>query len=450
MSVVVCILFFSVAFALTIDGELDSNVILKEYGNSLNLHLEVVDAEDGIYNVYTLNDVNIFPGDIFYENKSAFERDFDITPMDRLLDSEGIYVLSYFLNQRGVTQVNQKLELQIISVSELFEIVTDDVPLDANFVYVNLNNKYNVALSNLSISLSSILFDFSEVIEVEPMGNVVFKIPIDNKELRKINAGSYIIDVMYDTPKGKVSTTGRLKLSVEEGINTQEDTNGVFVRTTIINKVNTGNVNQNVHIEIEKNIFTRFFTSFNVEPISEVREGSAVTYFWSKKIGPSEEFTVKATTNNFFPVLLIIALIIVFNLLKKVFATKLLIEKSVTPIKTKNGEFALRVYLNVKAKRDLENVVLIDRIPKTVKIYRKFGNSTPDEIDATNRRLKWELGEMASGDERTFTYIVYSRVGYVGRFVLPSALSRFLLGEKIYQVESNSVFFLAEQSSEMD
>ena len=54
----------------------------------------------------------------------------------------------------------------------------------------------------------------------------------------------------------------------KENIVTQEDSGGLFVYTEIVNKVNTGNTVEDIKIEIQKNIFTQFFTSFNREPLT--------------------------------------------------------------------------------------------------------------------------------------------------------------------------------------
>ena len=52
---------------------------------------------------------------------------------------------------------------------------------------------------------------------------------------------------------------------------------------------------------------------------------------------------------------------------------------------------------------------------------------------------------MNSGEERVYSYMVYSTVGVVGKFALPPALAVFEKLGKIHEVDSNSVYFLAEQ-----
>ncbi|MBT7238024.1 hypothetical protein HN865_04160 [Candidatus Woesearchaeota archaeon] len=54
---------------------------------------------------------------------------------------------------------------------------------------------------------------------------------------------------------------------------------------------------------------------------------------------------------------------------------------------------------------------------------------------------------MDLGEERVFSYIVYSKIGVVGKFSLPEALAVFEKEGEIHEVESNKVFFLSEQTS---
>jgi hypothetical protein len=69
----------------------------------------------------------------------------------------------------------------------------------------------------------------------------------------------------------------------------------------------------------------------------------------------------------------------------------------------------------------------------------------PDKINAENRRIHWNIGDLNAGEERLFTYIVYSKVGIVGKFSLPGALAVFEKDGKIHEVESNKVFFMSDQ-----
>ena len=449
--VAVGLLMIGLGSALTINDSIDGNVIVKEFGNSLEFNVTIEDGVYGDYNIYTLSDVYIYPSSTFklYDGKS-YENTFSIEPMERLLKVDGSYTVVYTLNHRDVEKFDRFIGIEVLGLADIIEIESNKVELNDDVVLVEIRNLENIELSNLTVKLSSILFDVEKVVNLPAYDSVKVDIPVSNEELKKIKGGVYLVEASFVTPKGDVMVDGNLYLNEEESVNTFERSSGIFWRTRTIDNVNTGNTVEDVRVEVEKNILTRFFTTFNKEPLNVVREGFVVKYVWAERLGPSEVLTISSTTNYLYPILLLLLLYFVFVGLRRFFKLKLIIEKSVTPVRTKNGEFALRVRLFVKAKRTISDVVLMDRIPRTVKIYKKFGISTPDEIDAVTRRLRWNIGDLKAGEERLFTYVVYSRVGYVGKFVLPPAVGKFHFGDNLYSIDSNSVFFLAEQTSKED
>ncbi len=119
-------------------------------------------------------------------------------------------------------------------------------------------------------------------------------------------------------------------------------------------------------------------------------------------------------------------------------------------MKTKGGEFALRVMVNVKAHKNLENVSITEKIPAIVKVHENFGALKPSSVNLNYRRLQWSLGNLQAGEERTFSYVVYSKVGVVGRFSLPESVAIFEENGKISETFSNKVFFLSEQVNKVE
>ena len=248
------------------------------------------------------------------------------------------------------------------------------------------------------------------------------------------------------TKKGERKIDGTLYLGEKKGITSTEDKSGFLIRNEIITKVNSGNVDESIQIKINRNIFSRLFTSFNIKPTFIARKGLSIEYTWTKeKLKPTEAYTVKAKTNYILPLFIIIVATITLLGLKRFFETKIEIKKHVSHIKTKGGEFALKVSLSLKAKKNIENTTLIDKVPAIVKIYKKFGMVKPDKIDAENRRIHWNIGDLNAGEVRIFTYIIYSKVGVVGKFSLPEALAVFEKDGKIHEVNSNKVFFMSDQ-----
>ena len=66
------------------------------------------------------------------------------------------------------------------------------------------------------------------------------------------------------------------------------------------------------------------------------------------------------------------------------------------------------------------------------------------KIDMKNRRLEWNVESLNKGEERIFTYIIYSKIGVVGRFELPSTRAVYEKEGKVKNTESNRSFFINE------
>ena len=68
----------------------------------------------------------------------------------------------------------------------------------------------------------------------------------------------------------------------------------------------------------------------------------------------------------------------------------------------------------------------------------------PDKIDPATKRLFWNLDRLNAGEERIYSYIIFSKVRVVGRFELPAATAVYLREGKTENVLSNRAFFVSE------
>jgi hypothetical protein len=452
LSLALLFVLVSIGFTsgLEISSEFDSNVVVRDFNNPVEFELKVTDAVPGTYNLYTLADMVIDPRQTFVIGdadlkEGVFVKLFVMSPNSNL-DVEGLYRFTYTLNHRDVEKVDDKFIVNLVNLEDILIISSDSIsPEDSNPRFY-IENKENVALKNVTALFSSTLFETERTFDLRPYEKKYFNLEIDNELLTTTKAGVYIIEATFETVNGEKKLDGNLFLGEKKGIVTNEDFSGLIIRSQIISKINAGNVLEQVEITMERNIFSRLFTSFNIEPTEVTRKGLTVEYSWSKsRLGPSESYTIKAKTNYLFPLLILIVGILVIIGLKRFGETKLELSKEVHHVKTKKGEFALKIKISAVAKKDVENVTVTDRVPAIVKIYRKFGTLKPDKIDPETRKLQWNIGDLNAGEERIFSYIVYSKVGIVGKFSLPGAVACFEKGGDIHEVISNKVFFLSDQ-----
>jgi hypothetical protein len=434
----------SFASALSVTSTSESNVIIPDFNQAAEFKLTITGANPGSYNMYTLTDVNLKPASPFMLTSGSNEVDIFVFSTDQLKE-RGFYSFSYTLKKMDGESFEEKLTVKVVDLEDAIEINSgsnDPVTGKINF---HVKNKEKAVLKGVNAKFSSVFFDFEQTFDLGAFEQKEFEVDVGEDELSKIAAGSYIVKAEFDTDKGLKEIEGRVFLGEKKGVDTQEDISGFLIYTKTVNKINSGNVEETVSVSMSKDAISRLFTSFNVEPNVVDRQGFKVFYTWHKSLGPAEIFSVKAKTNYIYPLLIVIVAALLIMGFKRYTEMKVDVSKSVNHVKTKTGHFALRVKINVKAKKAVENVSLIDKVPAIVKVYEKFGTEKPTKIDAANRRIQWDIGDLNAGEERIFSYVVYSKVGVVGKFALPEALVVFEKEGEIHETESNKVFFLSEQ-----
>jgi hypothetical protein len=447
LSIIIATIFLlSMAFALEVSEELNTRVIIKEFNTPIEMELTVTNASSGLYNVYTLSDIIITPADIFPHSGGTIQKTFYLSENNRL-ETEGFYIFTYTLNHREVEQIDKKVTLNLLSIADVLDISTETITLEDTEAKVIIKNLEDITINDLVVEFSSVLFTKVETFSIGPKGETTLTIPLDLEKIKKVKAGTYIIDSKITTPEGEVLAKGKLYLNEQREVRSEEDSAGIIVRSITVTKTNVGNAVEDVQVVIEKNIISRLFTTFNIEPTSMERDGTKIVFTWDDKLYPSDTIKIIAKTNNAFPLLIIIAIILAYFGITRLLRKRIEVRKSVSVVKTKGGDFALKVHINLKAKKDVENVSLVDKLPAMVKLYNKFGTVKPTKIDAHHRKIQWVIGNLEAGEERVFNYIIYSKVGVMGKFSLPKARVVFESDNNISETTSNSVFFLSDQTS---
>jgi hypothetical protein len=268
--------------------------------------------------------------------------------------------------------------------------------------------------------------------------------------MSKLLAGPYIVTINIAVADKEDSTTTIMNFKEQAGIKTLESSEGIFFHRYEVQKINQGNTKADVAVVVTKNWFPALFTSFNIAADKKELSGFSINYIFRRDLAPGQTLDVIAKTNWWILVAIIIALIIIYNLADKYLKNKLSIKKRVSLVRTKGGEFALRVSITAKARDFVEKIRIYDRLPPMVKVFEKYGSINPDKIDTANRRLEWNIQALGKGEERIMSYIVYSKIGVVGRFELPSVHAVYEYNGRIKEVDSNRAFFKNEPKARKD
>lgn len=420
------------------------SVVIKELNNPAVFEFEINNTGNADYfEIYSLLGVSMSPKGTFelFPGKNTIE--VMAYPSDDLKKNTGFLNFEYQLKGKNSGIFKDILTVKIVSLSDVLEIDPEPLRYNQSQAIVHIKNRENAHLDNLKIRLKSVFFDSEKTISLNPYEDENVTLNVNTGMLSSVLAGPYVVSAEVEYGGKKAKFSGILKYLEKEGTSVSVQNEGLIVRKKTITKINEGNIATKAKINVRKDIITRLMTVYSIEPTRIDRKGLFVYYTWEKELQPTESLIVSTTTNYTFPFLLALIIVLVALFAKIYSETALTVSKRVSFVKTKGGEFALKVRLNVKAKNHVDNVQLIDSLPGLTKLYEKFGNK-PDKIDAKTKRLFWNVGRLNAGEERVYSYIIYSKMSVTGRFELPAATAVFQKEGKNMEVWSNRAFFVAE------
>jgi len=442
------ILIFPLISAININVEkIDSNeVIVAGINKPATFDLKITNyGEDDIIRFDNFLGFSMFPvGTIPMKKGETKSVELEIYPNENF-EQRGFYNFQYFITSEDTTRISEKLIIKIINLEDVFEIGSGDVDPSTNSMEIYMHNKENFDFENLDVEFSSAFFDFEESFALGPNERKNFNIQLDKKDFNKLMAGFYTLNAEILSGDVSAKIEGTIRFVEKDIVTTSQTDYGLIVQTEIIEKTNEGNVLTTSETTIRKNIISRLFTTFNPEPDIVDRHGFQVDYTWNSEIKPGESIEITIKTNWFFPLIIIFFIVAIVILAKQYSKTDLLLRKKVSFVKAKGGEFALKVSLIVNAKKYVERIKVMDKLPPLMKIYERYGGETPSRVDEKNRRIEWDFEKLEAGEIRVLSYVIYSKIGVLGKFALPSATAVYEYNGEIHESESNRAFFVSEQ-----
>lgn len=359
----------------------------------------------------------------------------------------GQYNFDYYIKSADSnSEIKQPLSVRIIEFKNAFEIGSGEFDPESSSAQIYVQNKVNFNFEELNVKLHSEFFDNEQTISLAPYEKKIIEVQLNREDFKKLMTGDYPMTAEIISQKKTADIEGVLKYKEKSLIKTEENNYGFLINTKTIQKENMGNVATDSEVIIKKNIISRLFTTFSPEPTIVSREGFNVYYAWNKNLSPGEKLDIAVRTNWLFPLVIVLLLVSVVMVVKKYTQRGIVIRKHVMFVNAKGGEFALKVNLVVSAKNYVEKVNIIDRLPPLMRMHEKFGGEMPLRVDEKSRRIEWNLGRLEPGEKRTMSYIVYSsKIGVLGKFVLPSATAVYEIEGNLKESFSNRAFFVTDQ-----
>ncbi len=360
----------------------------------------------------------------------------------------GYTTFTYFIQGGDSSEVEEKLTLNIIDLEDVFEIGAGLIDPESNTLEIYINNKVNFNFENLTIKFNSAFFDLEKELNLGPYVREDFTINLEKEDFNELMAGFYTLNAEVLIGNLEAELEGKIEFVEKDLLITTKNDYGLIISTKVIRKVNEGNTILNSVTTLKKNIISRAFTTFNPEPSIVERQGATIYYSWSQQINPSESTEILVRTNWLFPFIAILLIILITVLAKRYSSTALELRKKVSFVHAKGGEFALKVTIMIEAKQFVEKIRVLDKLPPLVKMYERFNGELPTKIDKARKKIEWEFDHLEPGERRIVSYIIYSRVGILGKFALPSTSAIFEREGKIKQSSSNRAYFLSRPKKE--
>lgn len=406
-------------------------------------------GESDYFMFYNFFGSETFPkGTVLINNGETKDVAVGIYPREDLKQLGRISFDIYIKGNSG--EITYPLTVNAIKLEDAFEVGAEEFKPDSNNISVYIKNKVNFNFNDITARFKSPFFDFERTFSLSSYQKGSFEITLNKEDFKNLMAGFYTLNVEVNVQDEKENVEGIIKFTEKDIVTSSQDEYGIIVHTKKISKINEGNVVSDSSTVLKKNIISRLFTTFSPEPDIVERKGFTVYYSWEKQLKPGEELKIVIRTNWLLPLLAILLVIVIVILSKQFSKTNLALKKKVNFVRAKGGEFALKVSVIVSARKYIERVNVIDRLPLLAKLHERFGGEMPTKVDEKNRRIEWHFDKLEAGETRIISYIIYSKVGVLGKFALPTATAIYEKEGEIHEEESNRAFFIAEQGKKIE
>jgi len=401
------------------------------------------------FSFYNLVGLSISPETVSINQGETKEVKLKISPIGDL-DIRGFYTFKYAIQGQDYSEISQQLTMKIIDLEDAFEIGSEEFDSDSSSLNIYIHNKVSSDFTSINANFKSAFFNLKENFSLGPNEKKSFNIQLNKDNFRKLMAGFYTLNAEINVEDKKANVEGIIKFVEKNLVTTTKKDYGLIINTKIIEKINEGNVLAKSETVLKKNIISRLFTSFSPQPDIVERQGLTVYYTWEREIKPGETLKIIVKTNWLFPLLVILFVVVIVVLTKQYSKTNLILKKKVSFVRAKGGEFALKVSIIIHAKKYVERVSIIDRLPPLVKIHERFGGEKPLRINEKNKRIEWGFEKLETGETRILSYIIYSKIGVLGKFALPATTAVYEREGEVHESTSNMSLFLEEQKKSIE
>lgn len=447
---IILLLQFSTALDLEITEKTSDNILIADTNMPLFFELSIKNlGSDNYMEFYNLQGFDMFPiGTTPIKEGETKNINLKIIPIGNIKE-RGQYIFTYFIKGEGAN-VKDTLTFRIVELNDVLEIGSGEINLDENTIKIYIKNKEKINLENITSDFKSKFFKIEKEFSLQSDEKKEFEIELEGQEASRLAAGFYTLSAEVVYRNAEADIEGIIEYKERENLKSTQEESGFIIKTQTFKKTNNGNIDAKTITSVEKSILSSVFTSLSPEPDITERKGTEIFYIWEQVLEPGESIEVKAKTNYIYPVLIAILIIFIAFYLRVHFTTDLVLKKKINFMHSKTNDLVLKVSILISARRYITNVNVLEKLPALVKLHTKFGGEIPVRADEKKQRVEWNFGSLNPGEKRVVSYIIYSKIGVLGRFALPPATAIYEKEGKIKETESNKAYFMAEERKSDD
>jgi len=317
-------------------------------------------------------------------------------------------------------------------------------PRNEFIIRIKLNNQNVINYTNLTVKLESGLVNDEVYYSLEPKEDKTLEIrkKIDSRTIPQQDR--LTVTVLKDD-RVIVSPT-EAEFSVAEYVEKEDlKREELLLKTKSGIKISSNNPDFKGITKIETSPIKNLFLTTSPRART-VKENDRYYLVWDISLGSDGSMSMYVT-ENYRPLVIIIALIIVAVALYFLFRSPLVVRKSIVNVGMSDGGIAeAKIVVRVKNRsaKPIANIEIMDNVPHIANVEKELsiGSMQPHAILQHPKKgimIKWNIESLEAGDERVLSYKMKSRLSILGEFNLPAANARTKIGDRVIITNSNRV-----------
>ena len=449
LSLVLLVLAFPMVNAsdYELEIEVDNNRIRQGEVATFNISLTNLGTNDRVYSIGLGPSASAFwiisPSSFAVPAGQTRDLTLRLFPSQSL--SPSLYNLELMVRSAGLDSTTVNAQVRLLAegyVSGFVPSLALNVrtaesinPTNPMRINLELNNRNQRQLNNLSVNIVSDLFESSLALNVDPLQRLSREVQVNLDPMQAPGVYTARVTIFYPGT-GNIIADEVLEFTVGEYSNiessrTTEET--VLTTTTQIVVKNQGNVQREAEILVDTNWLSSIFTSSS-DSVSRIKVDGERKILWTPLVGVDEEQSLVLKT-NYWTLVIIIMLLLIAVISYYVFRSPIVIRKQISVIKDEQGvsEMKVRLFVKNRSSKKIYSLSITDKLPRITQYIEsnQLGYVKPDKVNNTRAKgtiLYWSFDSLDSLEERILAYKLKSNLKIVGDLSLPKSRVKFESG----------------------